>query len=246
MRPRVLVDPFLGGGSIPLSVLREGLSEKLVLREIDEEVSSVWQCIFGGHHEALCRKILSFEISREAVIRELRKRTSAIPDRAFRTILKNRTYRGGILARGASLMKAGENGRGVESRWYPETLVRRIRSVAECRRAVDFRCGQGFEAIQAFANDPQAAFFIDPPYTAGNGKRAGKRLYTHSQLDHVELFKLMAGCAGPFLMTYDDDPSVRALAKRFGFYIERVPMKNTHHEEKFELAITRNPNVASK
>ena len=41
-------------------------------------------------------------------------------------------------------------------------------------------------------------------------------------------------------MTYDDDDEVVALARRFGFRVERVPMKNTHHEEKFELAITRN------
>jgi hypothetical protein len=34
------------------------------------------------------------------------------------------------------------------------------------------------------------------------------------------------------------------MARRFGFHIERVPMKNTHHEEKFELAITRSaPNL---
>lgn len=40
-------------------------------------------------------------------------------------------------------------------------------------------------------------------------------------------------------MTYDDDGEVVALAKHFGFHVERVPMKNTHHDEKFELAITR-------
>ena len=69
---------------------------------------------------------------------------------------------------------------------------------------------------------------------------------TENQLDHVELFNLMAGCAGPFLMTYDDDPAVVALVKRFGFHTTRVPMKNAHHVEKFELAITRNPNAASR
>jgi hypothetical protein len=40
-------------------------------------------------------------------------------------------------------------------------------------------------------------------------------------------------------MTYDDDAGVAALARKFDFCVERVPMKNTHHEEKFELAITR-------
>jgi DNA adenine methylase len=142
-------------------------------------------------------------------------------------------------ALGASLMNSGENGRGVKSRWYPQTLVRRIRCLAQFSESIAFERGDGLDLIHAYAGDPRAAFFVDPPYTAGNGKRAGSRLYNHNQLDHEQLFALMRDCAGQFLMTYDDDPSVVALANRFGFHVERVPMKNTHHEEKFELAITR-------
>jgi DNA adenine methylase len=239
LRPNLLVDPFLGGGSVPLSALCEGLTDRLVLREIDDEVAVVWQCIFSGASESLCGKILSFKVSREAVICELKKRRTALSDRAFQTILKNRTYRGGILAKGASLMNAGENGHGVKSRWYPETLARRIRHLAQFSGVIDFERGDGLDAIRQHANNPRAAFFVDPPYTAGNGKRAGRRLYNHSQLDHAELFGMLAGCVGPFLMTYDNDAEVVALARRFRFSVERVPMKNTHHDEKSELVITR-------
>jgi DNA adenine methylase len=238
-KPRVLVDPFLGGGSVPLNALREGAVDHLVLREIDEDVGAVWQCIFSGSFESLCEKILSFRVSREAVTRELKKPSATIPDRAFQTILKNRTYRGGILAQGSSLMRAGENGRGIRSRWYPQTLVNRIRELSRFSKFVDFRCADGFGAIREHKNDPQAVLFVDPPYTAGNGKRAGKRLYTHNQLDHAHLFSELAACRGQFLITYDDDPDVVALARRFKFTVQRVPMKSTHHVEKFELVITR-------
>jgi len=238
-RPSLMIDPFLGGGSVPLSALREGLTERLVLREIDDEVAAVWQCIFTEACEALCKKILTFRISRGAVIRELQKQDTTLAGRAFRTILKNRTYRGGILAKGASLMNVGENGRGVSSRWYPGTLVRRIRCLAELGPSIGFECGDGIQLIRDFASERQAVFFVDPPYTAGSGKRAGTRLYPHNQLDHDELFGLMANCAGRFLMTYDDDPAVEALAARFGFKTERVPMKSTHHDKKFELVITQ-------
>jgi DNA adenine methylase len=244
-RPETLVDPFLGGGSVPLSALQEGVVDQLVLREIDEEVAAVWNCVFGASNERLCKKILTFRISRSAIIRELDSGSRSMLDAAFRTILKNRTFRGGILAKGASLMKAGENGRGVASRWYPETLAGRIRRISELSGAIDFDQGDGFEVIRRFAKDQRAAFFIDPPYTAGNGKRAGTRLYNHNHLDHEQLFELVAGCSGQFLMTYDDDPAVVKLASRFGFFVERVPMKNTHHEEKCELAITKAPRLFS-
>jgi len=137
-------------------------------------------------------------------------------------------------------MKTGENGRGVASRWYPQTLATRIRRLGLYRESIEFACGDGFEAIEAYSDRRSAAFFIDPPYTAGNGKRAGARLYEYSRIDHERLFGLMARAAGNFLMTYDDDPYVESLADRFGFHVHRIPMKNTHHEKKFELVISRN------
>lgn len=97
----------------------------------------------------------------------------------------------------------------------------------------------GLQLLDDYANERRAAFFIDPPYTAGHGKRAGRRLYAHFELDHERLFQAMARCRGSFLMTYDDDAYVTGLATRHGFEIRRIPMKNTHHEKKFEVIITR-------
>ena len=82
-------------------------------------------------------------------------------------------------------------------------------------------------------------FFIDPPYTAG-GKRAGSRLYTHSEIDHDKLFSICEKLRGDFLMTYDNAEEVRALAERHGFETKSVAMKNTHHAEMDELLIGRN------
>ena len=112
-RFKTLIDPFAGGGSVPLAILSEGVVDRIVLAEIDEDVASVWVCVFGKDNERLRQRILDFEIGRERVAAELSDPPRDSLDRAFKTILKNRTFRGGILADGASLMKAGENGRGV-------------------------------------------------------------------------------------------------------------------------------------
>ena len=82
-------------------------------------------------------------------------------------------------------------------------------------------------------------FFLDPPYTAA-GKKAGSRLYTHSELDHEELFEIASKLQGDFLMIYDDADGVRSLARRYGFDTQIVPMKNTHHAKMTELLIGRN------
>jgi DNA adenine methylase len=237
-RLSVLIDPFTGGGSVPLGVLNDGLVDQLVLGELDPDVSAVWDCVFGFSSAELCLRINNFSVSRESVLEELSKPAETVVDRAFQTLLKNRTFRGGILAPGASLMKNGENGKGVSSRWYPETLVKRLEILQALSAQVEFVEGDAFSLIDRFIHRTDVAFFIDPPYTAGNGKRAGLRLYRHNELDHDALFLLLTKARGPVLMTYDDCPEAVQLANSYGFAFERIPMKNTHHVKKFELLIT--------
>jgi DNA adenine methylase len=237
--PDVFVDPFLGGGSVPLAALMEGCVSRAVLCEIDREVSSVWRTVFSSDYQKLCARILTFAISRDGVLDLLSRNPRNTLDRAFHTIVKNRTFRGGILANGASLVRVGENGRGVASRWYPETLAKRIHLLHELSSRVTFVEGDGMEVLANHADDPGAFIFVDPPYTAGSGKRAGSRLYEHCVVDHDRIFSTLSDGSANFMMTYDDDLEVLRLARRNGFILEHVGMKNTHHREMHELLITR-------
>jgi DNA adenine methylase len=206
--------------------------------ELDPAVSSVWKCVFSPQNERLCERIRQFSMSRENVQFELEQDSKSAVDRAFRTLLKNRTFRGGILAPGASLMNAGENGHGVASRWYPETLVKRLRALKAMQPFIEFLELDAHVLIERYLGRQEVAFFIDPPYTAGSGKRAGRRLYQYNEVDHTALFDLLSRARGLVLMTYDDCPEVVKMANVRGFQIERIPMKNTHHEKKYELLIS--------
>jgi len=141
-------------------------------------------------------------------------------------------------------MKAGENGRGIASRWYPQTLAKRIRAIYENRHRITFIAADAFEIIPDFLQEADAVFFIDPPYTAG-GKRAGARLYAYNEVDHEALFAMMASARGEFLMTYDEAPEVEELAARHGFLIRKIPMKNTHHAKLQEFLISPSPGTFS-
>ncbi|MBI1336517.1 MAG: DNA adenine methylase [Phycisphaera sp.] len=240
-RPTLLVEPFTGGGIVGLTAAFEELAEHVVLVELDKQVAAVWQTIMGGDAEWLAERILTFDMTLENARNALRVDTGGTREEAFRTILKNRTFHGGILAPGATFIKHGENGKGVKSRWYAETLATRIRAIGQIRDRFTFVCGDGIEVMLEHARKKRAVFFIDPPYTAGgsNGKRAGTRLYTHHELDHERLFATAERVAGDVLLTYDDTPVVRELAARHSFQVECVAMKNTHHAKMTELVIGR-------
>ncbi|MEW5874551.1 MAG: DNA adenine methylase [Candidatus Zixiibacteriota bacterium] len=231
-KPNHLIEPFCGGASVGLTAAFEGLTEKVTLVELDDDVAAVWRTILEGDVETLVRQITQFEITRESVALAIQRRSRSLTDHAFATILKNRVQHGGIIAPGASLMKNGENSKGLRSRWYPETLRRRIEAIAFRRDRLSFVHGDAFGEIRRYLTHRKTAFFIDPPYTV-----AGKRLYLHSQIDHGQLFALMRRAHGPVLMTYDRSAEIYNLASKHGFMVEEVAMTGRLNTEKYELLI---------
>jgi DNA adenine methylase len=237
-KPELLIEPFAGGGIISLTALFENHVNRVVMVELDEDVAAVWQCVVSGNGPWLVDRILSFKLSRESVLSELSTPAVEIKEKAFQTILKNRTFHGGVLAKGSGLIKSGENGKGIGSRWYAKTLAKRILNLEKVSSRIDFRSEDGLKVMRDFSNREDAVFFMDPPYTVG-GKKAGKRLYKYCNIDHEELFTICETLRGDFLITYDNVDEVRDLARSHGFSMRLVPMKNTHHAEMQELVIGR-------
>lgn len=236
-RPAELIEPFAGGGIVSLTAAAENLAAHVTMVELDAQVAAVWQTVINdGDARWLADRIINFDLTAGTLAEALKKEPRSVRERAFQTVLKNRTYRGGILAPGSAPLKRGEGGKGIKSRWYAETLRKRILEIDALRARITFVEGDGVEVVRAHAHDAGTFFFIDPPYTAG-GKRPGRRLYTHSDLDHGELFRVASRIKGDFLMTYDDAEGVRALAEKHGFDTELVAMKTTHHAKTLELLI---------
>lgn len=239
-RPVRFLEPFAGGGIVSLTVAAENLADHVTMVEIDEAVSAVWHTIFRDPDGAewLADAIVSFPFSAEAVAEIQQKPPVSTRDAAFLTIIRNRVNRGGILASGAGQVKHGENGKGLASRWYPETLRRRILALSYLRSRITFIQDDGLLILRKYASEQDTVYFLDPPYSAG-GKRAGTRLYTHNDINHAELFQVAASLRGSFLMTYDNAQEVNALANQHNFALHAIAMKNTHHATMRELLISR-------
>lgn len=235
-RPSEFVELFAGGGIVGLTVAIEQLAKHVVMVELDPDVAAVWKTILSDDAEWLAKKILSFEITLANALRALSVSPKSTRHRAFQTILRNRVNHGGILAPGSGVLKYGENGKGVASRWYPQTLAKRIRCIYNVRDRIQFIEGDAFKVLAEFSQREDVAYFIDPPYTAP-GKRAGRRLYAFNEVDHELLFAKLSDVRGDFMLTYDDAESIRQMAARHKFKINEVPMKSTHHAKMVELLI---------
>ncbi len=236
-RPKLLVEPFCGGATVSLTAVFERLAERCLMVELDHDVAAFWHCALR-YGEELRQMVVGFEPTRANVFELASEAPHKLTAHGFRTLVLNRTRRGGILAPGASLSRVGENNKGVASRWYAKTLIRRLSDIENQADRITFCEGDGMAVLQTVADMPGAVAFVDPPYTAG-GKRAGKRLYTHHTIDHRGLFKTLAESRIDFLMTYDRAPEIVDLIREFGFFAVEVVMKNTHHSKLPELVISR-------
>lgn len=229
-----LIEPFLGGGIVSLSALNESLCLRAVSAEIDPDIAAVWKTILGKKNEWLANRIVKFDFDIENINEVLASPTTRVHQTAFKTILRNRISRGGIIAPGAGLLKSGESSRGLSSRWYAQTIANRIRAIVKYKDSLTFKEGDGMRLINEWAYKENSIFFIDPPYP-----EVGNRLYTYHALNHDKLFKRMSLISAPFLMTYNDVYEVRRLARKYRFECIGIEMKNTHHEQRKELLITK-------
>ena len=197
--PRLLIEPFAGGGIVSLPALMEGLTERCLMAELDRDVAALWHACLR-HGPRLCEKVLRFKPTREAVNTVSSQYPRDVIEHGFRTLVLNRTRRGGILAPGASLSRTGENGKGVASRWYPETIVSRLHEIMKYADRIGFCETDGMKLLDVLldSRDRETVVFLDPPYTAG-GKRAGQRLYAHSEIDHSRLFTMLGASGMDFL-----------------------------------------------
>lgn len=231
-----LIEPFAGGGIISLTAAAENYFNHIIMTELDEDVAAVWETIFSEKdHDWLSNKILNFIVTPENINEVELHANEGTKERAFSTIVRNRTNHGGILAKGSGKIKTGEGGKGLSSRWYPETLVRRITEANKLRNKIQFINEDAFNIMRQQQNNSNAYFFIDPPYTI-----AGRRLYNLFDVDHRQIFEIISKLQGHFLLTYDDTTEIRNFAEEFSLSYKTIPMQTTHLIKKEELLISDN------
>ena len=229
-----LVEPFAGGAIVALTSVLERLVNDALIIELDPDVAAVWSVVLGRSGPSLAEQVRSFDFSENSVLSVLNRRPANLREHAFQTILKNRVARNGILASGAGVLKCGESGRGLGSRWYPETLSQRLLEIHRHRSTIAFKKCDGIRYLRTCAKARNNVYFLDPPYDG-----VGRRLYRHCDINHAQLFEVAAALEGDFLMTYNRTAEILGLAESYGFETESIQMNGGSNGEKVELLIGR-------
>ncbi|KAA3612007.1 MAG: DNA adenine methylase [Calditrichaeota bacterium] len=233
-KEKFLIEPFAGGASVGLAAAIEGWVDHVILVDLDDNIFSFWDALINGYGDWLADQVLDFDFTEKNINDTLNKKKMDAKEKAFALLLNNRISHGGIMAIGAGRIKNGENGKGLSSRWYPQTLNHRIKKICKVADRISIVKDDAFEFTKNFLSNDKAIFFFDPPYT-----KAGKRLYQHFQIDHEKLFKVSKKLKGDFLITYDFSEEILSYAKKYDLFYEKVLMQTTHLIKKHELLISK-------
>ena len=194
----------------------------------------MWRAILGPTFAEFASRVRGFSLTEDSAKEALNQTETDLVSRAFRCLLRNRIQRGGIMAPGAGFLKRGEDDKGISSRWYPETLAKRIERIHQLRDKITFRKADGLKVLKSFSKRHQVAAFVDPPYTA-NGKGAGVRLYRYHEVNSAKLFRVARQFSGPMIITYHRSMIVQRQAEAVEFKCRTVDVRTAHSVKRREL-----------
>lgn len=211
-------EPYAGGASVSLDLLRLGFIDRAVLVERDPLVYAFWSSVFGAADE-LCAAIEAcpvtldtwHELQPTRTVDDPRKSPYSLLQLGLAGLFFNRTNFSGIIGAGPIGGRRQESAYKIDCRFNKQALVRQIKAAAKLSPRVSVRFGDAITFLKKNAAKISTGFsfvYIDPPYYA-----QGRKLYRHhyNDEDHSALAAFLTAQGYPWLASYDDHPRIRQL-----------------------------------
>jgi DNA adenine methylase len=235
-------EPFFGGGSIGLELIKNSNIFKIWINDIDKGISSIWNSIIFFHND-LIHLVNSFIPTVDSFWEFknyfLNLNDYAILEAGFRKIAIHQISYSGLGVKSGSPLGGSkqESKYKIDCRWSPRKITKDIIEYNVLLNTKQLRCGYcsnfDFEKL-ILDNKYNSIIYLDPPYF-----QKGNELYQFglSNEDHIRLNNLLKETKHKWVLSYDDCEYIRNLyswAK-----IEEMEMKATINSvrDKTELLI---------
>ena len=208
-----LIEPYVGGGSVAMWLLLDGVVDKVVINDFDRSVFAFWHSVFFNT-DVLVEKIRRTEITIDEWHKQrkiLNEGTEDLVDLGFAMLFCNRTNRSGILTAGVIGGLKQDGKYKLDCRFNKEKLIKMIEELSLYKGRVEVHNKDAVELLTSGEYDlKDALIFLDPPYFD-----KGRRLYVKSYTTdcHVGLAKVLKGSlqSAKWVLTYDNVPDISKL-----------------------------------
>lgn len=211
-------EPYAGGASVSLELLRLGFIADAVLVERDPLVYAFWYCVFN-ETDALCAAVEACPVKIETWqelqpirrVTDIEGCTFSLLQLGTAGLFFNRTNFSGIMGAGPIGGKEQKSDYKIDCRFNKVKIIRQIRAAAQFSDRVQIHFGDAIKFMRENAERITTGFsfvYVDPPYYL-----QGEKLYRHAykEHDHVALAEFIRAQGYPWLLSYDDHPRIREL-----------------------------------
>jgi len=220
LTPDLLIEPFVGGGSISLFFIANNLVKKIIISDKDKLIASFWKVTFSNP-ECIIRFIQRVEIS----LKNFYKYKNIAKDAenynetelAKACIFLNRTSFSGILTNSAGPIGGREQKSDyrIDCRFNRKTIAKRIVYISSLKDKVIVLNGHWKEVIK-YSEDwlrsnkgyDKTFIYLDPPFYL-KAESLYRSFFEYKQ--HEELAAELGKLSRPWILSYDNVPQVRKL-----------------------------------
>lgn len=205
-------EPFVGGGSVAISIAKNNKNLKLYINDLDDKIYSFWK-LFELDSDELFKElfILLKEKPTVELFKSLRERIPlTIVEKAYYAIFFNRTTFSGIYKSGPIGGYEQESKYKIDCRYNSNRLINNISELRLLFRSRIFVYNEHFEIF--FKRIPiDGLTYIDPPYYW-----EGKGLYMKymSPIEHERLGSILKDRTN-WVLSYDKCKEIRKIYKNF-------------------------------
>ena len=212
------VEPFVGGGSVALSLLLNDYVSRIVINDKDRSIYAFWHSVLNDA-ERLCRAVADTPIDMNVWRRQ--KAVQAVKEEAdllelgFSTFFLNRTNRSGIIKGGVI---GGNDQTGnylIDARFNKTDLMARIERIADYSDRIELHNDDAVMLINGIkdADTDHTLYYLDPPYYE---KGPGLYMNYFKDDDHRKIAATVGSISrGKWVVTYDNHPFISELCSHY-------------------------------
>lgn len=222
LSPKIVIEPFVGGGSVFLAFLRKKNVEKVIIADKDELISSFWEVLFfETEHLLNFVEKVKVTLKKFDYYRKIARNPNGYSkkQKARACLFLNRTSFSGILNSSAGPIggREQESEYKIDCRFGKRNLIKRIKEVACFKDKVTVLCSDWSETIKYSLNETkydvkEFLFYLDPPFY-----EKAEYLYRHyfDQKNHEALRDEMVKLKQPWILSYDKASEIKKLYSNF-------------------------------
>ena len=212
------VEPYVGGGSVALSLLFNEYVRDIYINDKDISIYAFWYSVLH-ESEALCKLIKDTPINVETwhKLKEIQsnKENVDLLNLGFSTFFLNRTNRSGILKAGVIGGYDQTGNYKIDARFNKDDLIKRIQRIADYADRIHLSNEDAVTLVQRLNNElsHNTLFYLDPPYYV-----KGKGLYMnyYNDDDHRDIANVIDTIQNhKWIISYDNVQFITSLYSEY-------------------------------